>query len=58
MPNITITHNGTIVSNTSEYIKDYAQYNDTGTYKCTAMNVLGMNSDSGNLIVIEGKIRF
>ena len=33
------------------------QYNDTGTYKCTAMNVLGIKSDSGYLTVIKGKIR-
>ena len=57
-PNYTITHNGTIVSNESKYTKDAEDVvqDDAGTYTCIAMNVLGRNSDSGNLIVIEGKI--
>ena len=57
-PTFTITNNVTtrIVSNKATYAKNATvKYSDGGMYTCIAKNILGNDTDSGNLI-IKGKV--
>jgi hypothetical protein len=58
-PSFTIIHNNTIIIVSNKTIVTYTkdvQYNDAGIYTCIAKNLLGNDSDSGNLTV-KGKNR-